>query len=173
MGLQLIFVVETNKSCKSDWIYRKDTIDYFYKYENTQVKFTTVYMGGKGNYKKKEKEITGYISQYASVSKENQSKVIYCFDCDDYDAKPEDFRFLEDAEKCCSSKGYEFVWFCRDIEQVYLGKRIEDKQKKSESAKYKAKKEIKNIDKNSLSTDILQQGTSNIMKVLAKYLQQT
>ena len=56
---------------------------------------------------------------------------------------------------------------------MYLGKRIEDKQKKPESAKYKAKKEIKNIDKNSLSADILQQGTSNIMKVLDKYLQQT
>ena len=29
MSLQLIFVVETNKTCKSDWIYIKDTIDYF------------------------------------------------------------------------------------------------------------------------------------------------
>ena len=28
MSLQLIFVVETNKTCKSDWIYIKDTIDY-------------------------------------------------------------------------------------------------------------------------------------------------
>lgn len=25
MSLQLIFVVETNKTCKSDWIYIKDT----------------------------------------------------------------------------------------------------------------------------------------------------
>lgn len=29
MGLQLIFVVETNKKSKSDWIYVKDTVDYF------------------------------------------------------------------------------------------------------------------------------------------------
>ena len=29
MGVQLIFVVETNKKCKSDWIYIKDTIDYY------------------------------------------------------------------------------------------------------------------------------------------------
>ena len=28
MGVQLIFVVEANKSCKSDWIYIKSTIDY-------------------------------------------------------------------------------------------------------------------------------------------------
>lgn len=170
MGLQLIFVVETDKSCKSDWIYIKDTIEHFYRYENTQVKFTPVYMGGKGNYKKKEKEITGYISQYTSVSKENQSKVIYCFDCDDYDVKPEDFRFLEDAQNYCRNKGYEFVWFCKDIEQVYLGKRIEDKQKKPEAAKYKSKKEIKNIEKNSLSAEMCRPGTSNILKVLDKYL---
>ena len=56
MGLQLIFVVETNKKCKSDWIYIKDTIDYFYQYEQTQVKFTPVYMDGKGNYKNKKKK---------------------------------------------------------------------------------------------------------------------
>ena len=27
MGLQLIFVVETNKKCNADWVYIKDTID--------------------------------------------------------------------------------------------------------------------------------------------------
>lgn len=30
MGLQLIFVVETNKKCNADWVYIKDTIDNFY-----------------------------------------------------------------------------------------------------------------------------------------------
>lgn len=29
MGLQLIFCVETNKKCKSDYIYIKSTIDRF------------------------------------------------------------------------------------------------------------------------------------------------
>ena len=32
MGVQFIFVVETNKGCKSDWIYIKETINYFYNY---------------------------------------------------------------------------------------------------------------------------------------------
>ena len=35
MGVQLIFVVETNKTCKSDWIYIKDTIDYFFEKSET------------------------------------------------------------------------------------------------------------------------------------------
>ena len=35
MGLQLIFAVETNSKCKSDWIYIKDTIEHFYKYDRS------------------------------------------------------------------------------------------------------------------------------------------
>ena len=57
MGVQLIFVVEANKSCKSDWIYIKSTIDYFYEYNRTGLKLSPVYMDGKGNYKQKEKEV--------------------------------------------------------------------------------------------------------------------
>ena len=52
MGLQLIFVVETNSKSKSDWIYMKDTIDYFYCYDQAQFKFSLVYMNGRGKYKK-------------------------------------------------------------------------------------------------------------------------
>lgn len=61
MGLQLIFVVEAEPKCKSDWIYIKDTIERFYQYERTQVKFSPVYMDGKGNFKKKEKNILKLI----------------------------------------------------------------------------------------------------------------
>ena len=120
MGVQLIFTVETNKKCNSDWIYIKDTVEHFYAYERTQLKLSVVYLDGKGNYssKKKQKEIDSLISQYRATSKANQSKVICCFDCDDYDSKQEDRKFLEDAEKFCKDKGYEFVWFCKDVEQV-------------------------------------------------------
>ena len=78
MGIQFIFVVETNKKCNSDWIYIKDTIEHFYVYERTRVKLSVVYMDGRGNYnsKKKEKEIERLISQYSVTSKSNQSKVI-------------------------------------------------------------------------------------------------
>lgn len=48
MGIQLIFVVETNKKCNSDWIYIKDTIEYFYDYNRTEVKFSPVYMDEEG-----------------------------------------------------------------------------------------------------------------------------
>lgn len=63
------------------------------------------------------------ISQYVAGNKTNQSKVIFCFDCDDYDSKPEDAEFLTNVKQYCAEKGYDFIWFCKDIERVYLGKR--------------------------------------------------
>ena len=123
MGLQLIFVVETNSKSKSDWIYIKDTVERFYQYDQYHVKFTPVYMDGKGKYQGKKKEVNRLISQYSSTSKTNQSKVIYCFDCDDYDVKREDSEFLKEAEKYCNTNGYDFIWFCKDIECV---KRLKD-----------------------------------------------
>lgn len=170
MGLQLIFVVETNKKCKSDWIYIKDTIDRFYQYDQAQVKFSVVYMDGKGKYKSKEKEISGLISQYAAGNKSNQSHIICCFDCDDYDNKPEDADFLKNVKQYCEEKGYDFVWFCKDIERVYLGKKIEDCQKKKESAMFKAKKLIDVVEESKLNVNNYQGNASNIMLVISKYL---
>jgi len=44
VGVQLIFVVETNKKCNSDWIYIKETIEHFYLYDRIKVKLSVVYM---------------------------------------------------------------------------------------------------------------------------------
>ena len=170
MGLQLIFAVETNKKCKSDWIYIKDTIDHFYQYNQAQVKFSPVYMDGKGKYKNKEKEISSLISQYTAGNKTNQSKVIFCFDCDDYDSKPEDADFLENAKCYCKKKGYEFIWFCKDVERVYLGKKVNDIQKKKESEIFKAKNLICAVDESKLVLSNYRANTSNIMNVIDKYL---
>lgn len=38
MGVQLLFAVETNKKCDSDWIYIKSTIEHFYIVDNSHVK---------------------------------------------------------------------------------------------------------------------------------------
>lgn len=168
MGLQLIFVMETNKQCKADWIYIKDTIDCFYEYKRTEVKLSPVYMEGKGNYNspKKQREINKLISQYG---KNNHSEVIYCFDCDEYDSKAEDRKFLDKARQYCKDNEYQFVWFCKDVEHVYLGKQVADSQKKKESIRFKANKLIKKLDSKNLLVETYKIKTSNIMKVLDSY----
>ena len=166
MGLQIIFVVETTRKCNSDWIYIKDTIEHFYSYERTQVKFSVIYMEGKWKYNKKEKEINNLISQYRAASKSNQSKVIFCFDCDDYDINQEDADFLKGAKRYCDKKEYEFVWFCKDVEQVYLEDKVVDDQKKKTAAKFKENKLISNVSSKQLSANNFRANSSNIMLVL-------
>ena len=170
MGLQLILVVEANVKCKSDWIYIKDTIEQFYQYDRAQVKFSPVYMDGKGNYVKKKREIKQLISQYASSAKGNRSVIIYCFDCDDYDIKPEDSQFLHDAEQYCRDCGAKMIWFCKDIERVYLGRQVDKNQKRTEAARFKTKKLINNIDADRLCVQRYQKDSSNIMCILDTYL---
>ena len=170
MSLQLIFVVEANSRCKSDWIYIKETIEQFYQYSQTEVKLSPVYMDGKGKYVKKEKEISKLISQYSATSKNNRSQVLYCFDCDDYDNKPDDLKFLNEAKEYCSAHGADFVWFCKDIERVYLGKKVQGSAKKAESAAFKSKNLIKRVDIGDLSASRYKTNTSNIMCILDKYL---
>lgn len=171
MGLQLIFVVETNSKCKSDWIYIRDTIERFYRYDRTQVKFSPVYMDGKGKYEKKERDIARLLAQYASTSKTNRSKVIYCFDCDDYDSKPDDLNFLNQAKRYCANRGADFAWFCKDIERVYLGKKVDGSQKKAEAAMFKSKQSINHVDAAKLSAVHYQTNTSKILCVLDQYLE--
>lgn len=167
MGLQLIFVLETNNKCKSDWIYISETISRFY--ELGEVKISKVYMDGKGKYAKKEKEIRSFISQYKAASRQNRSEVIYCFDCDDYDVNRADLDFLNTVKKYCEDKGYRFVWFCKDIEQVYIGKKVSKERKKKEVEIFKAKEKIREVNPAALSKASYQRNTSNLMKVLGTY----
>ena len=170
MGLQLIFVVETNKTCKSDWIYIKNTIDRFYTYDHAHVKLSPVYMNGKAKYEYKNKEVKSLITQYSKMATNNKSAVIYCFDCDDYDTKPEDTQFLELTQTFCQSHGYNYVWFCKDIERVYLQQKVSDKQKKKEAEKFMAKKQINKINTSNLSATSYKANASNLLLILDQFI---
>ena len=50
-------------------------------------------MDGKGKYKIR-KRISKNIAAYKAGGKGRQTKVIYCFDCDDYNTKQEDAIFF-------------------------------------------------------------------------------
>ncbi len=65
--------------------------------------------------------------------------------------------------------GYEFVWFCKDVEQVYIGKKVADSQKKKEAVTFKARKQISTVDSKKLLMEEYQSNTSNIMRVLDQY----
>ena len=64
---------------------------------------------------------------------------------------------------------YEFVWFCKDIEHVYIGKRIDDSQKKKEAENFKIQKLIEKVDGKNLSQKNYEAKRSNILAVLDTY----
>ncbi len=172
MGLQLIFCVETNKKCKSDYIYIKNTIDRFYSLDQAWIKLSFIYMDGKGNYDtlKNWKNIDRKIHDYSASSKSNHSKVIFCFDCDDYDTKSEDKKFLDNAKRYCEENGYDFVWFCKEIESVYLERRVSDGEKKKQAELFQRKCLIKDVNEQNLRAELYRDKHSNLCIVLDKYL---
>ncbi len=170
MGQQLIFLVEADKKTKSDWIYIKEVIDRFYRIDS-RIKLSTIYMEGKGNYSSKESQIRALITQYKATDRNNVSHVICCFDCDEYDTNPEEADFLKKARAYCQDKKYVFVWFCKDIERVMVGKKVEKSQKGEMAATFKKKRLINNVDEEKLNQATYATNTSNIMLVLKQYLE--
>ena len=170
MGTQLIFCVETNKQCKSDRIYISDTIERFYSYDRAMVKFSFIYMDGKYKYSSKsvKRQIDTMTKEYA-VTKNNQSIVIYCFDSDDYDSNQRDSEFLEEVKEYCEDNGYRFVWFCKDVERVYIGEKVPDKLKKKKAADFRAKKKINLVRREILQVAGYRQNCSNILSVLGEF----
>ena len=172
MGTQLIICVETNKRNRSDYMYIKSTIDHFYHLDQANIKLSPIYMDGKGNYtsKKVKKEIETDIKQYHAASPNNKSVVIICLDCDDYDIKPEDERFISEARDYCKQNHFRFVWFCKDIERVFIGNKVSDSMKKKEAEIFLKKKKILQVNEQHLRALNYQNMRSNICCVLDDYL---
>ena len=84
--------------------------------------------------------------------------------------KPEDMVFLNGAKSFCDQNDFRFIWFCKDIEQVYLGKSIPDSSKKKEAESFLRKKKIKDVRINNLKVARYQNGKSNLCAVLDEYL---
>ena len=178
MAFQIVLVVEANEKSKTDFIYINSILNYVYNIRlRNDIKISPVYMGGKGNYKsrKVEKEINRLINQYSSTSKNNRSMVLYCIDCDNFDSDPDAIAFLNGVREYCKTKQYRFIWFCRDIEHVFLGKQIRDDQKTKEAENFAEQRLIERFDVNKLLATDKENGNykigySNLCSVLDEYL---
>ena len=49
---------------------------------------------------------------------------------DNYVACRDDIQFLENITNYCDQNKYKLIWFWKDIERVYLNKKVADKEKK-------------------------------------------
>lgn len=99
-----------------------------------------------------------------------ETHVIYFIDTDQYEKNPEHERELKEITRYCEDNGIDLVWFCHDVEEVFLGQKVSDSQKVKEANKFRKKKKIEEIQIEKLSSDTRKTYVSNIMNVLDKYL---
>ena len=167
MAIQMILCVETNKRADTDSVYIMDTINRWYKVDN-KVKISKVYMKSKSNYNSKDvvRDVTKKKKEYVL----GDTHVIYFIDTDQYDRNPEHKRELEEISRYCEINGFDLVWFCHDVEEVFWGQKVSDSQKLKEATKFRKKNIIEEIKIEKLMSSTKKVGTSNIINILDKYL---
>lgn len=165
MNKQLIFLVETDRKCKSDWMYIKSTLDYFYGIR-TDIHYEVIYLGGKTKYDKNEKQIEKLKKRFVN----RNSFVFICIDLDNYQINLSDKNLNEKIKQYCNNKSYEMIWFNHNIEHDYLNEpKVESKAKKELSEKFMRKGMIQNVPNNKLMDSNYGIGKSNLLLVLDKY----
>ena len=168
MNIQLIIVVESDEKSRSDFIYVNNVINLVYeKNIRTDIKVSPVFMKGKGNYKRIKGRINKLQKDFCSIGK---SIVIYCFDTDKFDNKPEDKKNLCEEMNYCKDNGFEFVWFCHDIEEVFLGESVSRTEKTNKAKQFDFSQGIYNLDLNILLSEQMIKGKSNLLLILEKHL---
>lgn len=167
MGIQIILCVEADKKAETDAIYIKDTIYRFYEIDRF-VKLSFIYMNGKTNYASNNAQ--NKINQLSKEYKNGQSVVIYCVDLDRYESNPAQAKENDDIRAYVTKNNYEMVWFCHDVEEVYLGASVDKRQKTDAAIAFRKKGLISKIESLKLMSKKAIKGTSNILSVADKYL---
>lgn len=165
MSKQILLCVETNKKARTDYKYIDSSIKRFY-INDRKIIYRPVFMDTKTKYNAKDKvrEITGAIKNYPG-----ETHVIYFIDVDDYDVSGETKRLYDDIEKYCKDNRYDFVFFKKDVEDVYLGHQVTDDEKVKRAEEFTRKKLIDKVNESNLCSDIHRNHSSNILNVLDKY----
>ena len=163
--IQMIFIVETNEKTKSDNRYIRKLLDCIYDKTSNRIQFQFIEMGTKYQYN--SYKVVSKRDAFIRLNADGINHVIYCFDTDRIDINVDHIRELREREEFCTKNNYKFVWSCYDIENVFLGYSVSDKDKKKESENFYRKKFIltpKMI--NCLSSGSKTNRHSNILTVL-------
>ena len=164
---QFLFCVEANKRSNSDYIYITEIIKEFYSYDDSKYSFKCIHMGSKTRYNsnKVNKQINKWIKPFSG-----KTTVFICVDTDDARNNYDDQKVLDEIKRYCQEKEYELIWFCRDIEEVCIEKRISSEDKVNEAEMFRRRKTVRTIKESNLTHKEYSNYKSNILNVLDKYL---
>ena len=167
MNKLILFCVETTPQANTDYLYIKGTIKRFYE-ENNKIVMRPVFLKSKTRYK--DRAVVNKIEGQMRNFPNEDVTVIYCIDVDDYDTSADTKKLLDEIKSYCISNRYEFVFFCRDVEDVYWGKRVNKSEKIRMAASFNEKHQINSIKESQLRRIRYIKNSSNILSILDKYL---
>ena len=168
MNKLLLFCVETTKQANTDYPYIQATIKQFYG-ENRKIVRRPVFMRSKTRYN--NHAVTNEIERYKKSFPNGNVSVIYCIDVDDYDISPATQKLLEDIKQYCRSNHYDFVFFCRDVEDVFWGRTVHKNEKTRMAAAFNEKQQIKSVKEDRLRKTRYAKSNSNILNILDQYME--
>lgn len=166
MRRQILMCVETNKRANTDYVYITCVIDHFYE-STREIIRKPIYLETKTKYRDRNK--LSQINQYKREYHGGETEVIYFIDMDECAIKPEDKKLLEDIKAFCFENGYDLVLFNKDVEDVFWGQQVADKEKIQKAGQFRAKGKIADIRIDALSTIPNSRHQSNILTILDKY----
>ena len=169
MNRLVLLCVESNKTARTDYIYVNETIKRFYQ-RDRKTTIRPVFLAGKTNYNSKsvKKQISDQSNGYLG-----EIIVIYFIDTDNYDTSYDDKMKYDEIAKYCDENNYELVFFCRDVEEVFLGSRVTKDEKTKSAMKFVSSKGIEKVNQNNLAQKQKKKCFSNIMIVLDKYFERS
>ena len=162
----LLFCVESNKQEQIDWIYIESVIKHVFIDERTIVR-RPLFMNSRSRYN--NPKVLREIKRYQTASYDSVH-VIYCVDTDKIETNIDQKKQFEEITKFCSENGFELVWFCHDIEEVFLGYSVSDSEKKASATRFVSNEDYKKISIKKLKRSDYHKGNSNLLTVLEKYL---
>lgn len=110
---------------------------------------------------------------FASYNEGAITKTIYLIDTDSTNKTYEIGSYFYNVQQFCLEREFELVWFCKNAENVFLDKEVDQIDNKTEAAKSLAKNnEIKSLDKNCLCKTEIEYKCSNIFVIISKYLKE-
>ena len=120
MNKLVLFCVESTPQADTDTLYIQETLEHFYV-RSSKITIRFVHMKSKTRYNSKtvREEIKRRSMYFEDIT------VIYCVDTDDYDISSDSNELLNKIREHCESNNYEFIFFCKDIEDVYWGQKVQ------------------------------------------------
>ena len=162
----IVLCTETSKSHPVDSLYIRKSLNHFYEIDNS-ITIKPLPFNGKGNFDKPKllKEIRESLK-----AKFDEKYVFYCVDTDRIDSRIEDVNLNNKIEDFCKQRGYKFVWFCANVEDVFWKENIQDSEKVKMAEKFNMSNLIKNFDENFLISKNMCKHKSNLLIEFDKIL---